>query len=119
MPPPPLRRPATAHDRLLPAIGVLNVLAVAVAALVFVPKFKTMFDGFGADLPLATLLMLATYRGWGMAALLVPAVWLVWPDRQARGVAALFTGIATAVALTGFGLWARYSPIFTLAAMVG
>jgi len=111
--------PTTPHDRLLPAIGMTNVLVVAVAALVFVPKFKLVFDGFGGDLPQATLLMLATYRAWGLAALLVPAVWLLWPDRQARGVAALLTGIVTALALTGFGLWACYSPIFLLAERVG
>lgn len=111
--------PATPHDRLLPVIGMTNVLVVAVAALVFVPKFKLMFDGFGGDLPQATLLMLATYRAWGLVALLVPAVWLLWPDRQARGVVALLTGIATALALTGFGLWACYSPIFLLAERVG
>lgn len=110
--------PTPPHDRLLPAIGMTNVLVVAVAALVFVPKFKLVFDGFGSDLPPATLLMLATYRGWALAALLVPAVWLLWPDRQARGVAALLAGIATALALTGFGLWACYSPIFLLAERV-
>ncbi|MBN8741809.1 MAG: hypothetical protein J0H86_20045 [Xanthomonadaceae bacterium] len=113
------RPPTTPHDRLLPFIGVTNVLAVAVAALVFVPKFRLLFDGFGSDLPQATLLVLATYRGWGLAALLVPAVWLLWPDRQARAVAALLVGIATALALTGFGLWACYSPIFMLAERVG
>ncbi|WP_257386537.1 hypothetical protein [Tahibacter caeni] len=109
----------TTHDRLLPVIGMLNVLAVTVAALIVVPKFKLMFDGFGGDLPLATRLMLATYRGWGLAALLVPAIWIAWPDRQARGAVALLAGIATAVVLTGFGIWACYSPIFALAAVVG
>lgn len=111
----PAARATPGLDYLLPAIGTANVLAVATVALFVVPRYMDMFSAFGADLPAGTRLMLARYRGWALLALMVPLVWLVWPDPRTRGAVGLIAGSLLAVLLIAFGLWARYAPIVALA----
>jgi hypothetical protein len=102
----------------MPAIGLLNVLVVAIAASILVPQFMVMFQGFGAELPTITHLMLDTYRWWAVLALAVPMVWASWPNRRTRGVTGLIVGSVIALLLAAFCVWACYAPIFALAAVV-
>lgn len=112
-------RAAPSLDYVLPAIGAANLLCVAIAALIVVPSFSPMYEGFGAEMPNISQLFLATYRGWAIFALAVPAVWLLWPNPRTRGVAGLLVGTALALLLVAFGVWALYAPIFALAAVTG
>jgi hypothetical protein len=102
----------------MPIVGVALVLAVAATAAVVVPQFQDMFAGFGADLPGSTRLLLATYRGWALGVVPVAVIWLFVPGRRSRAVAALLTGAAIAAVLLAFVIWACYSPIIGLAALV-
>lgn len=100
---------------LLPLIGMVQVLAVAAVAAFFVPHFVDLFRHFGAELPHITRLLVATYRWWPLLALLVPAIWLVWPQ-PSRDIAALVLGVILALLLSAFGIWACYTPLLHLAA---
>lgn len=111
-------RATPAQDYVMPTIGLLNVLAVAAVALYAVPQFIAMFKGFGADLPNITHLMLDTYRWWAALAVVVPVVWVSWPNPRTRGVAGLIVGTAIALLLTVFCVWGCYAPVFALAAVV-
>ncbi|MBL8300920.1 MAG: hypothetical protein JNN30_21470 [Rhodanobacteraceae bacterium] len=106
------------RDYLLLAIGMADVLVVAVGALIMVPGFAASYQGFGAEVPTITHLLLVTYRGWGLFALFVPLVWWIWPDPRTRGLVGLIAGSILALLLLAFGLWAGYAPYFALAAHV-
>lgn len=96
-------------------VALLGGIAVAFGALVVVPQFADLFEGFATDLPLPTRLLLASYRYWGLAPVLTLAVWLAWPNRVRRGEAAVVFGSLLAGALFVFGVIACYAPIFMLA----
>jgi hypothetical protein len=102
-------------------LGIALILptAAAVGALFVVPRFAEMFAAFGAELPLSTRVLLATYRGWLAFPLLVLAVGLCWPSAKNRPVAAVLAGTFSAFAMLAFVLWACYAPIFRLAAQGG
>ncbi|HSX58661.1 MAG TPA: hypothetical protein VLF18_00545 [Tahibacter sp.] len=116
---PPATRATPVQDYLLPAIGMANLLVVAIAAVFVVPQFTQMYEAFRGELPNATRLLLATYRGWPLLALSVPAIWMLWPNPRTRGVTGLVVGTALAMLLVPFGLWALYLPLLDLAKMAG
>ena len=99
--------------------AVLPCLLVAAGAWVVVPQFGAVFVNFGAELPLATIVLLATYRWWALSALLPVGVWLGWPPGSDRAAASILAGALLAGFLTAAGLYACYAPIFALAATVG
>lgn len=99
--------------------GILPGLIVAAGALLVVPPFQSVFADFGAPLPLQTRLLLATYHWWGMIVFVTLGLWALWPRPSSRGIAALTFGLASAMLLFLFGLWAVYSPIVALAASKG
>lgn len=106
------------HITLL-GIALLLPTAAAIAAWFVVPQFAGVFSGLGADVPLSTRLLLASYRGWLALPLLVLAIGLAWPVAKDRMVAAILSGTVLAGLMFGFMIWACYAPIFQMAATVG
>jgi hypothetical protein len=98
------------------AVAVLFPALVSVGALEVVPKFMALFEGFGADLPLGTKLMLGTYRWWGVSVLAVIVFWFLRQRVNKSQIAVVIFGVGSAIALFVFGVWACYAPIFELAA---
>ncbi len=96
--------------------GVCAGVAVAIAAYVFEPHFQSVYEGFGAELPLPTQLLLATFRWWGLVPAMTIALWACWPNPSKRGAIALIFGSVSAVGLAIFGGLAAYAPIFMLGA---
>lgn len=109
----------TRESLLLLCFGVSAGVAVAVGAFFILPNFQIVFKGFGAELPLITKLLLATFRWWGIVPLITIALWNFWPNPSKRGIVALIFGISSAGLLAGFALCAAYMPIFLLGATVG
>ena len=103
------------ENRFFLLLGVSAGIIVAVGAFFIVPQFQYMFVNFGVTLPLATALLLATFRWWGIVPIITVALWALWPNPPTRGAAALIFGISSAMFLFLFFLWAAYSPIFALA----
>lgn len=66
-----------------------------------VPGFRGIFQSFGADLPLMTLLSMQFYPALLALPLLVLVTWIAWPRREQRGLAALGTGAAIVVVCRG------------------
>jgi len=105
------------ESRLFLLIGVSAGMALAVAVFLIVPRFQEMFVAFGAKLPLATELLLATFRWSGIVPVITFALWALWPNPSKKGIAALFFGTVSAVVLFLFVFFALYAPIFQLAAV--
>jgi type II secretory pathway component PulF len=103
---------------ILPLCGVLQVTAAAVGAWFVVPRFEEAYQAFGGDLPLATRLLVWSYRWWWLGIALPAVVWLLWP-RSSRGVAALLASTLLFLLLCLGGIWACYLPYFHLAEVVG
>lgn len=72
-------------------LAVVSTVVVGILLIVVIPQFASFYDASGAELPLATRVLLAVadfLRGWGLAvlALTVAAVaWFVWWKRTPRG----------------------------------
>jgi type II secretory pathway component PulF len=62
------------------AVAIAPGLAVAGWALVMVPQFADMFDDMSVNLPFETTLLFATFRWWGVVALLTIALRAWWPN---------------------------------------
>jgi sulfite exporter TauE/SafE len=103
---------------LLVCLGVGAGVIVAIVAFLLVPKFQELYAGFGAPLPMATTLLLATFRWWGMVPIYTLVLWAIWPNPAKRGMAAMIFGLSTAILLLLFGVWAAYAPIFRLGMVV-
>lgn len=97
------------------AIGVVPCVAASLWALFVVPHFNNVFIAAGVERPLVTRALVATFRWWGIAALVTAALWLFWPMAASRGRLAATFGVAISVALLVFGLAGCYAPIFALA----
>jgi hypothetical protein len=99
---------------LLLFVSLVLVVVMAVVALVIVPVFQDVYVKFGANLPLVTKILFATFRWWGIAAVVPFAVWAWWPNRSISGVVALVFGIALGQFLLLFCLYGCYAPVFQL-----
>lgn len=108
----------TTHQLILFGIALIPPTAVAIAVLFIVPQFTNMLAGFGADLPLSTRILQASYRWWLVLPVLTLAIGLSWPQPKDRAVAAVVAGTVLALSMFLFMLWACYGPIFALAAQI-
>lgn len=63
--------------RYLTGINFTVLFFYTLAAWFIVPQFEKLFEGFGADLPLATKLVLQSYRYWWVIPLLMFIQFLV------------------------------------------
>lgn len=99
------------------AVAVALPACVSIGALLVVPEFIALFDGFDASLPLGTKVLLATYKWWGIVVLTVITMWWHRQRTSQSQVATLMFSIVCSVALSLYGFWACYAPIFALAAV--
>ncbi len=97
------------------AVAVFFPTIVAAAAFWIVPQFQRMFESFGASLPLATRVLLATYQWWGMIPVGIVAAWFAGRSTRGRQAAITVFGVASAALLFVFCVWACYKPILDLA----
>lgn len=113
-----MRRPRS--DNVLLAVAVMPLCLVAALALLVVPQFKPMYAsfGFGADLPLATRLLLATYHAWILIPILLAIVWVATARVPNRAPVLMVLGLLMAGGLFAFMLYSCYAPILDLANVV-
>jgi type II secretory pathway component PulF len=107
---------------------VAIVFCAVPSALIFfaVPRFHSLFNGFGADLPPATVFLLGwRYLVWILPALglLLLGVTLITPAEKAIGrngrmVAAFAVLCCTSMLVEALALVALYAPIFRLGAVI-
>ena len=98
------------------AFSVVPPLAVALLALLVVPRFQGVFRSFNANLPLETQLLLASYQWWAVLPLVAAA--LAWHYRGSVEHLArlLVASCVLSFLLFLFAGFSCYSPIIRLAA---
>lgn len=105
---------AVIRERTLLGIGLGLAALTGFVTFGAVPRFKEVFQSFGADLPLLTSLSLKFYPALLALPLLVLVVWLAWPRKEQRGMVALATGVATVVVVPLLLAAVMYLPILRL-----
>jgi hypothetical protein len=109
-------------------IGVFSAsiawqLYVAATAFRYAPRFEQLFSSLGAELPLITRVLLATYRFW----LAIPLVFALLAARAIRRPAhsAAYLGVLSAsCVIAGFVMQAwlyegYFSPLFAVIKQIG
>jgi hypothetical protein len=105
----------TAVDqRLLLMAGLSLSCLSSFAAFRAVPTFSDVFQSFTGGLPLVTELALRFYPSLLALPAIVLLVWVLWPKREHRGVAALAAAIVLSVALPLVLALVMYLPIAAL-----
>jgi hypothetical protein len=99
---------------MLLATGLLLAGGFGALYYITVPAFGEAFASWGPTLPAATGVLLRFYPALLLLPVLVFVVWLFWPNRRQRGIAALITG--GAIFLVGHALLITvlYLPVFQL-----
>lgn len=99
-------------------VGVLcAIIAAAVPALV-VPRFREVFESFGAELPFLTRLFMDHHYVLWLLPVLVIATWFFWPKVPHRSLAACLLGIGSLVLIVPVLVVAMYLPIFQLSTAI-
>ena len=99
-------------------VGLSGALILAGVATAVIPQFRELFKGFGADLPVATQLVVDYYLYLWFSPLMVVAVRFAWPVKRVRSIAACFFGLALLVLGVPLLVLAMYLPIFRLGSVV-
>lgn len=94
--------------------GFLPASIASFALLFVVPSFVRLYESFGAELPNATVLLFRWHRVIALLPFLFLVSWCFWPNRNARGTAALLSSLLLSGALLGVGALAAYAPLINL-----
>lgn len=117
-PGPETTHPGLSAQLLMLGIALLLNLLLAVAIIATVPQFEDVFSSFGAELPLATRLVMQLYPLVAVLPLLIPLAWFLWPYREHRGLGALLTSVACILLVPLAFAYALYLPIIRLGDVV-
>lgn len=102
------------RERAQLAFGLLLAVVPVIATFEAVPRFNDVFQSLGGQLPLVTSLALRFYPALLALPLFVIAAWLVWPQRERRGLAALIMGAGGFVLVPLLLAAAMYLPVMRL-----
>lgn len=100
------------NERTLLAVGMVLAAGPGFTMFNAVPVFADVFRSLGS-LPLVTSLAVRFYPVLWALPLLVLVVWLTWPRKDKRGLAAFVSGAASLV-LVPLLLASMYLPIVSL-----
>jgi type II secretory pathway component PulF len=104
----------TETEKTLLAVG-LSFAALAAAIPPFVaPKFREVFESFGAELPLITTLFVQYDFILWLLPVLVLAAWFYWPKKQRRALVSCVIGAISFTVIISAFVVAMYLPIFQL-----
>lgn len=74
--------------RLLAGVNISVLFFYSIAAMFIVPQFEKLFEGFGADLPYATKLVIDSYHYWWLVPLIMVGQFLYMQFGNVTSVAA-------------------------------
>lgn len=104
------------HNTVLILVGFLSALVTAILPFLVVPSFANVFESFGADLPLITIIATQYPYAFMLIPVMVLLVGFAWPNLNRRGVYACVVGTTSLFWGTGLLVIAMYLPIFKLSA---
>jgi hypothetical protein len=97
---------------ILLVVALLPLAGVATGALILVPDFIPVFAPLGTSLPVSTKVLLLSYQWWAMTLAVPILLWVFLPKKSSRALTCIFTGAGLAAALSIFGWWSLYAPVF-------
>jgi type IV pilus assembly protein PilC len=74
--------------RVLASVNITVLFFYSLAALFILPQFEELFKGFGAELPLPTLVVMRTYPYWWLIPLIMLGQFLYFLFGNMRAVLA-------------------------------
>jgi len=95
-------------------LGAAFAFIAALIPEIVTPQFKSVFTGFGAELPIATQLFIVYHRALWLLPILVLAVHFFWPSEKKRKFLPLLLGTICLLAIIPLMLWALYLPVYQL-----
>ena len=102
------------RDVVFLTLGLLPSLAVAAAALLFVPSSIAVYAPVAAQLPPQTRFVFSTYYLCLLLPVVVLCIWYGWRNPLQRGPLTAATGIFGSAAVFAFGWWCVYQPALIL-----
>jgi hypothetical protein len=94
-------------------IFTIYFIAFSIGGYFIVSPFEAVFDSFGGNLPVSTLVLLATYKYWGILAIVSLVVLARLHQGKGKGLRRVLSAMAVATGLlVPFTCWAMYSPVF-------
>jgi type II secretory pathway component PulF len=84
----------------------------AYGAFLFIQQFESIFDSFGANLPMQTAILIGSYRYWGLLGLVSAFIlFKVSKVKSSRSMKLLIWLFVLSLLLVPFAIWGVYSPI--------
>lgn len=103
-------------EQALLAIGIVASAVAATAIPVIVGRYQPLFASAGIALPNLTRWFVQGAYGALLLPALVALVWMLWPVRSARGVAAFTVGVGSLVVFVPLAMLAMQFPMMMLGA---
>ena len=95
-------------------LGTAFAFIAALIPTVVAPQFRSVFTGFGAELPIVTQLFIDYHLTLWALPILVIAVHFFYPSTKKRKLLSLLLGIFSLLVIIPLMLWALYLPVFQL-----
>lgn len=111
--------PSSGIEKGIFIVSLLTSMLVAWATIFTVPKFADLFEGFGAELPFWTRIIMQHHEAVLILPMLVLVAWLIWPRREDKVLAAFGVGVGGGAIVAQSVTIGMYLPIFVLGAVVG
>jgi type II secretory pathway component PulF len=99
-------------EKIALSVGLLCAVITAAVAEAVVPQFRSVFEGFQAELPTLTMLAVYYYHALWLLPLLVLGIWYRWPRPGHRALFSCLTGVAGIVIVIPVLVYAMYLPVF-------
>jgi len=93
-------------------VSTLYFSLFAYGAFFFIKEFESIFNSFAADLPIQTVILISTYRYWGILGLISALVLYKVNKGQSSGLMKVLAGLfVLSLLLVPFAIWGVYSPV--------
>jgi hypothetical protein len=101
----------TTSEKIALTVGLLSAAITAAVAELVIPQFRAVFEGFQAELPTATMLMVDYYRALWLLPLAVLGIWYCWPKPKHGALSSCLIGIASLVIVIPLMTYILYLPV--------
>jgi len=81
-------------------------------SFVFIKQFESVFDSFETELPIQTLILIGSYRYWGVLGLISAFIlFKVSKCKSSKSMKVLIWLVVLSILLVPFAIWGVYSPV--------
>ena len=97
----------------LASISTLYFALFSFGAYWLIHRFEEIFESFGQELPIQTVILMSSYRYWGISAVVSAFIlFKVCQSENSKAMIILAWLAVLSLLLIPFAVWSVYSPIF-------